>query len=140
MSYFALSDLESLIPITHLTEGLDDTGDGVADAFAKVQATTEARVNGMLAARYAVPITAGNAGADAFLLDVCVLICAAMIYSRRGIPAEQWPFKGEHSSAMARLRAISKGEEPLVFNQDRATDAAVIISEDARSYSTSLSA
>ena len=140
VSYFTLQNLTALIPLTYLTDGLSDDLTLAGEAFAEVQGLTESRVNGMLASRYAVPITPGDAGADAFLKDVCVLIAAAMVYTRRGIQPENWPFKGEHSSAMARLRAISKGEEPLVVNLDRAKDAAEIISESARSYSRNLAA
>lgn len=140
MAYFTLENLTALIPGEFLTDGLDDTGSGTAEAFAKVQQLTEARVNGMLSARYATPITAGNAGADAFLLDACVHIAAAIVYTRRGIAPEHWPFKGEHSSIMARLRAIAKGDEPLVVAVNPERDAAVLLSEPARSHSSFLSA
>lgn len=140
MSYFTLQNLTALIPEGFLTDGLDDTGSGTAEAFAKVQTLTESRVNGMLASRYSVPIPPGDVGADAFLLDACVHIAAAIVYTRRNIAPENWPFKGEHSSIMARLRAISKGEEPLVVAIERSQDGGVVLSEEARSFSTSLSA
>ncbi|MES2596390.1 MAG: phage protein Gp36 family protein [Verrucomicrobiota bacterium] len=140
MPYFTLDQLTAIIPISHLTEGLDDDGNGVEDAFLNVQGMAENRVNGLLAARYAVPIPPGNAGADAFLADVTSLIAAAMIYTRRGVPPEQWPFKGDHSSATARLRAIAKGDEKLIPALPDAQDASVVISEPAGSWSSSLSA
>lgn len=140
MPYFTLEHLEALIPLSHLTEGLDDDGDGIEEAFAKVRTAVENRVNGMLSARYAVPITTDEAGVTAFLADVCTLMAAAMVLSRRGIPAEQWPFKGDHSAATARLKAIAKGEEPLSHVTQPANDASVIISEDAGSYTSGISA
>ena len=140
MAYFTLEQLTALVPQTYRTDGLDDDADAVADAFDAVRSAVENRVNGMLGARYSVPVAAGNAGVDAFLSDVCCLIAAAMIYTRRGIRAEEWPFKGDHSSAMARLRAIAKGEEPLSPAAAPVEDATIILSEDARSYSGSLSA
>lgn len=140
MAYFTLDQLSFIIPASRLTEGLDDDGNGVEDAFTKVREAAENRINGMLAARYTVPIPAGAyAGADAFLADVGCLIAAAMIYTRRGIPAEEWPFKGEHSSAMARLRAIAKGEEKLIPAMPDQKDASVLISAPAGTYSGSIS-
>lgn len=138
--YFTLETLSALIPLSHLTEGLDDDGDGVEEAFTKVQTAVENRVNGMLSARYAVPISSTEAGVLAFLADVCTLMAAAMVMSRRGIPAEQWAFKGDHSAATARLRAIAKGDEPLSHVTQPANDASVIISADAGSYTPGISA
>lgn len=146
MAYFTLDQLAALIPLSYLTEGLDDSGDGVEDAFTKVREAAEKRINGMLSARYSIASVISAAAADQgvadFLSDAGTLIAAAMVYGRRGVSADQWPFKGEHSSVMARLRAIAKGDEKLAPASvtPAAESASVLISAPANSYTDGLAA
>lgn len=142
MPFFTFDQLTALIPASYLTEGLDDDGNTVEDAFTKVRAAAENRINGMLAARYSIPLTTTDAGVLAFLADAGCLIAAGMVYGRRGIPADQWPFKGEYSSIMARLRAIASGEEALAPASitPAAETPSVLISETAGTYHPGLSA
>lgn len=142
MAFFTLDQLTAIIPESYLVEGLDDDGDAVEDAFTKVREAAENRINAMLSARYEIPLPTTNAGVTAFLADAGCLIAAAMVYSRRGVPADQWPFKGEHSAVMGRLRAIAKGDEKLAPASvtPAAESASVVISADADSYTSGLSA
>lgn len=142
MAFFTFDQLTAIIPSSYLTEGLDDSGDGAEDAFTKVREAAENRINAMLSARYEIPLPTSNAGVAAFLADAGCLIAAAMVYSRRGVPADQWPFKGEHSAVMARLRAIAKGDEKLAPASvtPAAESASVLISAPANSYTEGLSA
>lgn len=142
MAFFTLDQLTALIPASYLTEGLDDDANGVEDAFTKVRDAAENRINGMLSARYEIPLPIANAGVAAFLADAGCLIAASLVYSRRGVPADQWPFKGEHSAVMARLRAIAKGEEPLAPSSvtPPAESVAVVISEQSGTHTSGVSA
>lgn len=142
MAYFTFDQLSALIPSSYLTEGLDDNADALEDAFSKVRDAAENRINAMLSARYALPLPTTNEGVAAFLADAGCLIAASLVYSRRGVPADQWPFKGEHSAVMARLRAIAKGEEPLApaLVTPAAESSAVVISAPAASHLDGLSA
>lgn len=140
MSYFSQSDLSALVPESWLTEGLDDTGDGTQDAFTKVQTLAEARINGTLSARFATPIdTSGNSGLAAFLLDLGCHLAASIVFKRRGMKAEDFPFKDDLTRLLDRLDRIAGGSEPLSPVIDRSADSAEIISEDSRAWSASLS-
>ncbi len=136
MAYFTQDDLSALIPDGWLTEGLDDDSDGTQDAFAKVQRLAEARVNGVLGQRYAVPFAPGNAGLDAFLLDVTAHVAARLVYQRRGM-MEKFPFAGELEVLWKRLGRIAEGLDPLSPAIEQVNDTVAIISEPSRVYSTS---
>ncbi|MCW0218224.1 MAG: DUF1320 family protein [Prosthecobacter sp.] len=136
MAYFTQDNLAALIPEGWLTEGLDDDSDGTQDAFAKVQTLAEARVNGVLGQRYPVPFAAGNAGLDAFLLDVSAHVAARLVYQRRGMLA-QFPFADDYSELWKRLGRIAEGLDPLSPVIEPANDAVAIIGEPSRVYSES---
>ncbi|HEY1048228.1 MAG TPA: phage protein Gp36 family protein [Prosthecobacter sp.] len=136
MAYFTQDDLSALIPEGWLTEGLDDDSDGNADAFAKVQRLAEARVNGVLGARYSVPFAPGNEGLDAFLLDVSAHLAARIVYQRRGM-LEKFPFAEDYKTLWERLARIAAGTDPLSPVIEQANDSVAVISEQSRVYSKS---
>ncbi|MBB5037112.1 phage protein Gp36 family protein [Prosthecobacter dejongeii] len=136
MAYFTQDDLSALIPEGWLTEGLDDNSDGTQDAFTKVQRLAEARVNGVLGQRYAVPFAPGNAGLDAFLLDVASHVAARLVYQRRGL-LDKFPFAADFEILWSRLGRIASGEDPLSPVIEQVNDTVAVISEPSRVYSKS---
>lgn len=149
MSYFDQPDLEALIPRPWLVEGLNDDAEATeaedveaaaAAGFAKLQSLVENEVNGVLSARYAVPLSVeGNAGLAAFLKTLCVLIGAEAVFERRGKDMTEGRIK-RLEAARKRLASISKGTDPLSPAVKPTTAPGLVFSEDSRVHSDSLAA
>lgn len=149
MSYFLQADLEALIPRPWLVEGLNDdatateTEDVEAAAavgFAKVQALAENEVNGVLGARYAVPLdVSGNTGLAAFLNSLCVLIAVEAVFDRRGRDLTKSRIEKLKNDRVC-LASIAKGTDPLSPAIKPVNTPGVVIGEDSRVYSEGLAA
>lgn len=148
MPYFEQADLEALIPRPWLVEGLCDDATAETDeavnaaaaaGFAKVQALAENEVNGVLSARYAVPMAVANAGLAAFLKTLCVLIGAEAVFERRGKDMTEGRMK-RLEAARKRLASIAKGTDPLSPAVKPTTAPGLVFSEESRVHSDSLAA
>jgi phage gp36-like protein len=129
MPYALRADIEARIPPAHLTEALDDNGDGLEDVglFAKIAAGVDSEIDGALSQRYALPL----ASAPAFLrAGACVLTCETL-FQRRGIPADQNPFTAAAGKFRAKLEDIASGKSPLEVGTPPARPPISIITEPA---------
>lgn len=149
MSYFVQADLEALIPRPWLVEGLNDDATATAEedieaaaaeGFTKVQALAENEVNGVLSARYTVPLdVAGNAGLAAFLKSLCVLIAVEAIFDRRGRDMTKSRMDRLKNDRV-RLASIAKGTDPLSPSVKPVNDPGLVFMEKSRVASDSLAA
>jgi phage gp36-like protein len=136
MSYFALSDLEALIPGDFLTQALDDDGDGVADAWQIVQTAACREVDAILGVRYAVPLPAPY---PAVAVHAAVTLAAEACYLRRGMTDEKNPFSKSADAVRKQLREIAAGALPLDPQIGRVRPSGTLISEPSRTAGDRLS-
>lgn len=149
MSYFTQADLEALIPAPWLAEGLNDDAEATTDeevtaaaalGFAKVQALAENEVNGVLGARYTVPMdTAANPGLAAFLKTLCVLIGVEAVFERRGREMLKSRIEKLKNDRL-RLASIAKGTDPLSPALKPVNTPGLVFSEASRVCSGSVAA
>lgn len=142
MPYFTQSDMTGLVPEGWLTDGMDDAGTGVAEAYDAVYASAENAIHGALAGRYAVPLTIeGNAGLTACVKEIGVCLAVEALYIRRSSVIDEKGLLAKRiARAWAQLDSLAAGTHPLSITVPRANDSAVMIGEDSRAYSESLAA
>jgi phage gp36-like protein len=114
MSYVTQAELEVLIPAAHLVNGLDDDGDGVADAevLAGVLAAAGRMVDAYLEGLYATPLTDPIPN---LVREAALAFAAELVYARRQTPGEKNPWTGRADGWRARLKEIGEGEAPLTL-------------------------
>ncbi len=134
MSYFTLSDLETLIPAGWVVEALDDDADGESDAllFDQVRTLAEAEVNGKIGRRYAVPLSPAEGSSLAqWLQHATSMLAAGLCYKRREV-WDRCPYQDEIKDIRKDLDKIAAGDMPLDVGEERAIPSAEIISDPSR--------
>ena len=141
MPYFAITDMQGLVPEAWLSDGMDDAGTGHPDAFAAVLASASNAIDANLSARYAVPLDTTNVGLNAVVKEIGVCIAVETIYIRRQAVIDEKSLLGKRiARAWDRLKALAEGTDPLSTTVKRATDSIVTIEEPSRTSSCSLAA
>jgi len=141
MPYLQMADLTGLIPGPFLIEGLDDNGDGNADAdvWSQVQADVGAAIDGILGARYAVPF---NNPLPAVVTAAAKILAAEQIYTRRGKVDNNGklvnPFTTQANAIREKLAAIAAGTEPLAPTLNRALPSVSVIGQPSVTSSKKL--
>lgn len=131
MAYFSWEDLTDLIPEEFATEALDDDGDGTAEKWESVRATSDRVVDGFLRPAYIGPIS----DPPEILKDAAALECAYACYARRN-EAAAFPLMDRLKAIRLTLQKIGAGSEAL-FPTAATRAKAAAITEEARSYSPS---
>jgi phage gp36-like protein len=133
MNYVETTDLLGIIPTAHLTEALDDDGDGVADAgvFCSVADTVSRDIDARLGQRYSTPFVYPYPAVVVFAARILAL---EALYARRGQKDDKNPYGKQAEAQRAKLDAIGAGTQPLQPGQQRADPSATAIT--ARAHTT----
>ena len=133
MPYVALNDVTAVIPPQFLTQGLDDDGDGIADAgiFDLIAAQASDAVDLRLGQRYATPFTDPI---PAVVKQAALIFAAEAVYGHR-VPIDQNPWVAQGNSMRSKLDKMGAGEIPLTPELQRQLPSVSIISERSRTAS-----
>lgn len=133
MSYFTRTHVEAEIPAADLAALLDDDHDGSEDGgvYTAVVSRAEARIDAILAPRYAVPFADDVVPRP--VQDAALMACCAALYRRRGTPDAENPFAVREASVLASLRACAAGTADLDAALD-ATGAIAVVPAESRNW------
>lgn len=134
MAYCEQSEIAGLLPREYLVEALDDDRDGLPDdaAWDTVQANVSLAIEGPLSARYPVPFASP---APKLVRHAALVLTMEILYARRGVPADQNPWKEQADEIRATLGKIGEGKMPLSASSVPAHPAITVISEPSRTHS-----
>jgi len=132
--YVTQSDMTARIPVSFVTQALDDNGDGVADdgAWDAVQSAVQAEIDGTLSVRYRTPF---NSPVPSVVLRSAQVLAAALLYQRRGIADKENPFSNQADAIRQTLAKIASGDLPLDPSEDRALAPVSVISQESLTHS-----
>ena len=131
MTYVELTDLIGLLPTTHLTEALDDDGDGVADAgvFDSVADSVSREIESKVGQRYTTPFPYPY---PAVVVYAARILALEALYNRRGQKDDKNPFAKQADAQRTKLDAIGAGTQPLQPGTKRADPSATVITEESK--------
>ena len=129
-AYTDQTAIEAEVPPAHLTDGLDDDGDGVADEgrLDQLIANAATEIDGMLGSIYTVPFE----DPPALVQHAALVFVCENIYRRRERMGDRNPYSGEASRLRMRLEAIGAGKAPLVASEARVNTPGAAITETSR--------
>ena len=137
--YIAMGDIQGMIPLKFLIEGLDDNGDGEADGAAIDAVFTQASqaVDGLLEGRFTTPFTNPI---PKIVIEATKIFAAELIYQRRGTKAEENPFTKQANQYRdpkdGKLGKIARGEEPLYPTIQRQLPSATAVTQPSKTSSS----
>jgi phage gp36-like protein len=138
MPYISMADITGMIPRKFLIEGLDDDGDGEAEAATINQVLEQASgmVDALLEGRYATPF---SNPLPKVVCEAAKVFACELIYQRRGTPADQNPWTKQASQyrdpVSGMLTKIAAGTMPLYPTIQRADASAVAITGASKAAS-----
>lgn len=137
MPYIEENDVIPDLPQRFLDEALAD-GQDVVTFEAIAQRASEA-VDGILAARYAVPL---DEDSDSFAVakEAARIFALETLYKRRGYFGDQNPWTEQAKEQREFLRKVASKKAELAPGTPNKKTGVSVIKEDARSNSSSLSA
>lgn len=133
VAYFTLQALEALIPPADLTKALDDDADGIADAFAIVEAQASGAVDALLSGRFGVPFTGD---VPTIVSQAAKIFAAELCYKRRGVSDEANPWFNAADAMRKQLTKIGLGEAPLTPTVKATNPAGTVIKEPASTFAS----
>lgn len=139
--YVTMTDITGMIPGQFLAEGLDDDGDGQADAavWTQVAADVKSAIDGILGARFAVPF---ENPLPAVVTRAAKVLAAEQIYTRRGRTDASGklvnPFTKQADDIRAQLAAIAAGDAPLAPSVERQQPSVSVIGSPSKTSSKKL--
>lgn len=127
MSYITRSNLEAYIEADNLSRLLvDDASDQDETAVLNTVCTAASNtVDRYLSAVTSVPL----ATPPDWIKDAAALIACKILYSRRGIPAEQNPYHTAAKDCEARLARIAARNEELIYDSESVSAAVTLPSK-----------
>jgi phage gp36-like protein len=127
MSYITRDNLEAYIEADTLARLLlDDAADqDETEVLNAVCLAASNTIDRYLGAVTAVPL----ADPPAWLKDAAAIIACKILYSRRGIPAEQNPYADAAKGIEARLGRIASRKEELIYDSDAVSTAVTVPSK-----------
>lgn len=133
--YTTRQKITAKLPDRFLVEALDDDNDGEEDAglLDTIIANADEEIDSYLLTRYASPF----ADAPALLATASLTLVLEVLYTRRGIPTDGNPWVKPAADIRARLKRIASGDEPLVAGREKAEAGVVVVTEPARTHSSS---
>lgn len=136
MEYVTREQMRALVPEEYIAQAMDDDGEGthVSAVWTEVSESVSDAIEGPLGQRYAVPF----ATPFPFVVrHAARVLCAELLYLRRGFTGEKNPWRGQAGEVRAHLAQIGAGKAPLSPEHDKATPSGTVIDEPARTHSAS---
>lgn len=136
MAYATLNDLLAKLPLQHLTDALDDDGDGAVDDAVVTLVLDQAsrEVDSYLEARYDTPLVAADFTNDTLpgiVTSAAIYFALRSVFTRRGLSLEQFPFNAELKNAVQTLEKIRDGKLALVAGLATVSNTGAVIEEDS---------
>jgi phage gp36-like protein len=133
--YTTRQKITAKLPDRFLVEALDDDNDGEEDTglLDTIIANADEEIDSYLLARYAAPF----ADAPALVGSASLTLVLEALYFRRGLSGDSNPWVKPAAEIRARLKRIAAGDEPLVAGREKAQAGVVVVTEPARTHSTS---
>lgn len=131
MSYCTREQVLRLVGPENFRQMLDDDQDGVEDAglFDALAVDASDAVDAYLGAQYDVPF---SGSAPAFARLCAKIICAEMLYQRRGIARDANPWTKQADTLRTRLEKIAAGDDQLDMGKDEDGEGIEVQSEPSR--------